>query len=94
MSWCWNRDLSLFWPKDWLPFEPALKDARITTFGYNAHFMSQSGDVFNISDFAKDLLSQLKFGTDETGTALDMGKVIRRIRVFLQQRAKPLTGSL
>jgi hypothetical protein len=67
--------LSLFWPKEWLPLEPELKEARILTFGYNAHFMSQTRDTFNVSDFAKDLLMQMKFGTDANVKSLDIGKV-------------------
>lgn len=75
LSWSWDRDLANFWPQEWLPLEPELSDARILTFGYNAHFMSQKGDVFNISDFAKDLLLQMKFGSDANVQALDIGKV-------------------
>lgn len=74
LSWSWNRDISYFWPQ-WLPLEPGLENARILTFGYNAHFMSQTKDVFNISDFAKDLLVQMKFGNDEQVRALDIGQV-------------------
>lgn len=75
LSWSWNRDLSLFWPQEWLPLEPGLENARILTFGYNAHFLSPAKDLFNISDFAKDLLVQLKFGSDESAESLNMGQV-------------------
>ncbi|KAI0156467.1 hypothetical protein GGR57DRAFT_82780 [Xylariaceae sp. FL1272] len=75
LSWSWNRDLNYFWPKEWLPLEPELRDARILTFGYNAHFMSQKGDLFNITDFAKDLLLQMKFGSDSNVRTFDIGKV-------------------
>lgn len=75
LSWSFNKDLSLFWPKEWLPSEPGFQNVRILTFGYNAHFMSQSKDLFNISDFAKDLLMQLRFGNDENAEALNIGQV-------------------
>lgn len=75
LSWSWNRDLSLFWPQEWLPLEPGLQDARMLTFGYNAHFMSQAKDIFNISDFAKDLLLQMKFANDENVKSLNIGHV-------------------
>lgn len=55
--------------------EPGLQDTRILTFGYNAHFMSQTKDLFNISDFAKDLLLQMKFGNDENVESLNIGQV-------------------
>lgn len=75
MSWSWNRDLDFFWPQEWLPQEPGLKNARILTFGYNAGLRSQSGDIFNISDFAKDLLLQMKFGNDANVKSLNIGRV-------------------
>lgn len=75
LSWSWNRDLSLFWPKEWLPLEPELKEARILTFGYNAHFMSPNKDTFNVSDFAKELLMQMKFGNDADVKSLNIGKL-------------------
>ncbi|KAH9905313.1 hypothetical protein F4778DRAFT_779657 [Xylariomycetidae sp. FL2044] len=75
MSWSWNRDLSAFWPQKWLPLEPGFHDARIMTFGYNANFISPTKDIFNISDFAKDLLFQMKFCKDENLDSLDIGRV-------------------
>lgn len=64
----------LFLAKEWLPMEPALGEARILTFGYNAFFMTQDQDMFNISAFAKQLLIQLKFGTSGSDS-LNLGKV-------------------
>lgn len=78
LSWSWNRDISLFWPQEWLPLEPGLKDARILTFGYSAYFMSQTKDTLNISDFARDLLLQMKFGNDENVNSLGIGEVRRK----------------
>lgn len=83
LSWCWDRDLSLFWPQEWLPLEPGLTDARVLTFGYNAHFMSQQKDIFNISDFAKDLLLRLKTGYDENLKSLHIGDVSDNLRLML-----------
>lgn len=74
LSWSWKRDLDCFWPKEWLPLEPELSQARILTFGYNAFFTHQDHDIFDISAFAKQLLMQLKFGTDGVNP-LDIGKV-------------------
>lgn len=37
--------------------------------------MSQTKDAFNISDFAKDLLVQMRFGNDDQIRALDIGHV-------------------
>lgn len=54
--------------------EPELDQARIMTFGYNAFFLSQDHDMFNISAFAKQLLMELKFAADKS-EALNIGKV-------------------
>lgn len=37
--------------------------------------MSQQKDLFNISDFAKDLLLQMKTGHDENVASLNIGQV-------------------
>jgi len=74
-TWSKNKDPQLFWPLEWLPFEPTLSGARICTFGYNAHFSSTSdaSTILNISDFAKDLLYQLRFARGAEEKRLDVG---------------------
>jgi hypothetical protein len=78
-TWSYNRDPELLWPKMWLPLEPDICTARILTFGYNAHFLSTGpNSVSGISDFAKSLLFDLKFGKDDSSEELGIGKVGRR----------------
>lgn len=78
-TWSYNRDASLFWPKLWLPLEPDISTARILTFGYNAHFLSTGPkNISGISDFAKSLLFDLKFGKDSDGEDLGIGEVSQR----------------
>jgi WD40 repeat protein/pimeloyl-ACP methyl ester carboxylesterase len=74
-TWCKNRDPSLFWPCEWLPQEFGLRDVRIMSFGYNAHFASYSSkdNILNISDFAKDLLFKMRFATGQGGRELNIG---------------------
>ena len=74
LSWSWEYDLAHFWPKEWLPQEPELRNARILTFGYDAFYMSQTSDMFDIPTFAQQLLVQLKFGAD-ANEALNIGRV-------------------
>jgi hypothetical protein len=70
----------LFWPKYWLPEEPGFEAARILSFGYNANYMrAKTNGVSNISDFAKALLYNMKFGSDELNQDLGLGMV----RLFL-----------
>ncbi|KAK5071415.1 hypothetical protein LTR70_010577 [Exophiala xenobiotica] len=75
-SWSANRDPDLFWPLEWLPHETGISNARISTFGYNAHFASAAApnSILNISDFAKDLLFQLRFAAGKEKKQLDVGR--------------------
>lgn len=75
-TWAKNRDENLFWPSRWLPLEPGISTARILSFGYNAHFMSTGpNSITNISDFAKDLLYEMRLGKDRAMSDLGIGKV-------------------
>lgn len=75
-TWSKNHDPNLFWPQLWLPLEPEIKQARIFSFGYNASFHAGAAkSISNIADFAKELLFEMRFGTDEQGHDLEMGKV-------------------
>lgn len=75
LTWSWKKDLSLFWPERWLPLEPGIEQARILTFGYNANFRSPNTGLFDIPEFANDLLVQMKFGNDQNVNSLKLGKV-------------------
>jgi WD40 repeat protein/pimeloyl-ACP methyl ester carboxylesterase len=71
-----TRDPNLFWPQHWLQFEPEIARARILSFGYNASFLPGAPrSIYNIGDFAKELLYEMKFGKDDDGEDMDIGKV-------------------
>ncbi|POS78997.1 NACHT and WD domain-containing protein [Diaporthe helianthi] len=74
-TWSKNRDPDLFWPLTFLALEPDLCLARILTFGYNATLRKGSHAGHSVLDFAKDLLFDLKYATDERKEDLQMGKV-------------------
>ncbi len=75
-TWSKNHDPNLFWPQLWLPLEPDIGRARIFSFGYNASFRGGAAkSISNIADFAKELLFDMKFGRDEQGEDLEIGKV-------------------
>jgi hypothetical protein len=87
-TWSYNRDLQFFWPKEWLPQEPGFAQTRIFSFGYNADFMSQGpANSLNITNFAQDMLLQMKTVTDENVQALNIGTVCQIIFVL---RCNPL----
>ncbi|KAK8084697.1 hypothetical protein PG997_005968 [Apiospora hydei] len=75
LSWCKHHDLALFWPMQWLPKDPDLRNARIFTFGYNADFRSSSqSPTMGIADFAKNLLYDMAYATDKEGASLAIGE--------------------
>jgi hypothetical protein len=47
----------------------------VLSFGYNAHFAAAGSNIFNISDFAKELLFGMKFGMDKQSKLLGVGQV-------------------
>ena len=74
-TWSKNKDTNLFWPLTFLPLEPDICLARILTFGYNAAFRKAGNVSTSVLDFAKDLLFDLKYATDEQKGDLSMGTV-------------------
>ncbi|KAI1087489.1 hypothetical protein F5B19DRAFT_475279 [Rostrohypoxylon terebratum] len=73
-TWSRNHDPTLFWPKLWLPLEPGIGKARIMTFGYNADWRGATKSIANVTDFAKELLFEMRFSIDEDGLSLNIGK--------------------
>ena len=80
--WTWSkfRDPALFWPAEFLPLEPDVGQARLLTFGYDANIIRSGSAGISILDFAKDLLFDLKYATDDENEHLDIGKVGTRQR--------------
>jgi WD40 repeat protein len=75
-TWSKNHDPSFFWPELWLPLEPDVGIARILTFGYNANFRGNAAgkSISSISDFAKELLFEMRFAKDSSGEDLNIGQ--------------------
>ena len=75
----WTKDVGdpdLFWPQRWLPLEPNMGRARVLSFGYNANFLPGTPrSIYNIGDFAKELLFEMKFAKDDNGQDLDIDSV-------------------
>ncbi|KAI4186814.1 MAG: hypothetical protein L6R41_003235 [Letrouitia leprolyta] len=73
----WSRDHNpeLFWPGLWLPLETELECARIFTFGYHANFRpGEAKSMASITDFAKELLFELRFGKSLEGEKFCIGE--------------------
>ncbi|KAI0389418.1 hypothetical protein F5Y17DRAFT_472938 [Xylariaceae sp. FL0594] len=55
-----------------LPSEQDMDGARICTFGYNANWHGTTKTIASITDFAKELLYEMRFGKDRDGKDLDL----------------------
>lgn len=75
MTWSKDRNPALFWPLTFLPLDPDICQARILSFGYNADFANAGNVCHVILDFAKKLLYDLKYCTDDQSKNLHVGKV-------------------
>jgi hypothetical protein len=76
-TWSKGHDPEFFWPHKWLPLEPGIQSARISSFGYNANFATAGPTpITNITDFARDLLYAMKFAKDPELEEANIGEVI------------------
>lgn len=85
MTWTKDHNLDNFWPLTFLPHEPEIGDARIMTFGYNAKFKpgSSGSSTISVLDFAKELLYDLKYATDESSPELEDLRLGQKPIIFL-----------
>ncbi|KAK4177903.1 hypothetical protein QBC36DRAFT_370440 [Triangularia setosa] len=54
-----SEDPAMFWPEQWLPYEPGFKHVRIHTFSYDSDWSKAQHSVLRIRDFAQSLLSSI-----------------------------------
>lgn len=74
-TWSKDHNAELFWPGLWLPLETELERARFFTFGYNANFRpGETKSLASITDFAKELLFELRFGKTHEGEKFNIGQ--------------------
>ncbi|CAG8015369.1 unnamed protein product [Penicillium nalgiovense] len=58
-TWSKSSLLSHFWPKEWLPKDPAFNNVRIHSYGYDSHYLKGKQDCLNIHHIGKSFLSAL-----------------------------------
>ncbi|KAL8358944.1 hypothetical protein RB601_008177 [Gaeumannomyces tritici] len=56
-TWSKGNVSSLYWPREWLPNDPAFEDVRIHAFGYPAGLGKA---ILGVEDFARTLLAEVK----------------------------------
>lgn len=72
-TWTKKHDSATFWPGNWLPLEPEIQAARILTFGYNAKWRGATKSISTVTDFAKELLFEMRFAKTPDGVDLNIG---------------------
>ena len=57
----WSRTSSVthFWPQEWLPKDPAFKNVRVHSFGYDSDWVKGKDNCLNIQHFGKSLLGEI-----------------------------------
>ncbi|KAL9611229.1 MAG: hypothetical protein Q9167_004112 [Letrouitia subvulpina] len=58
-TWSKTKSISHYWPQEWLPKDPAFKNVRIQTFGYDSDWANGKENCLNIHHFGKSLLGEM-----------------------------------
>ncbi|KAF4982167.1 hypothetical protein FZEAL_2144 [Fusarium zealandicum] len=58
-TWTKESMQSLFWPQEWLPKDPAFKNVRIHSYGYDSEYLKGREDRLNIHHVGKSLLGAI-----------------------------------
>ncbi|CAI7629611.1 unnamed protein product [Penicillium glandicola] len=58
-TWSKSPLQSHYWPKEWLPKDPAFKNVRIHSYGYDSYYLKGKEDCLNIHHIGKSFLGAL-----------------------------------
>lgn len=58
-TWSKTSSLSHYWPQEWLPKDPAFKNVRMHSFGYDSDWIKGKDNCLNIHHFGKSLLGEI-----------------------------------
>ncbi|AEO64413.1 uncharacterized protein THITE_123781 [Thermothielavioides terrestris NRRL 8126] len=58
-TWSMTDSINHYWPREWLPKDPAFKNARIHSFGYASNWTKGNDSCLNIHQIGKSLLCEL-----------------------------------
>jgi pimeloyl-ACP methyl ester carboxylesterase len=60
-TWCYDEDISKFWPKEWLSHEAGFGNIRIYSYGYDSNWQSGGPSSYiDVVDFGRQLLERLR----------------------------------
>ncbi|PGG98701.1 hypothetical protein AJ79_08787 [Helicocarpus griseus UAMH5409] len=99
-TWSLTEKAEHFWPKSWLPRDPAFKNVRIHSFGYSSNWFKGKDNAMNIQDFATSLLMGIKicpgFGDEDTPIVFighSMGGLVIK-KAYMLARVDPFLESI
>lgn len=58
-TWSKTSSVTHYWPQEWLPKDPAFKNVRVHSFGYNSDWIKGKDNCLNIHHFSKSLLGEM-----------------------------------
>jgi pimeloyl-ACP methyl ester carboxylesterase len=58
-TWCLKQNPEYFWPKEWLPKDPAFAGVRVHSFGYNATWATWLKSPLDVHAFGQSLVEEL-----------------------------------
>jgi triacylglycerol esterase/lipase EstA (alpha/beta hydrolase family) len=58
-TWSKTGSATHYWPQEWLPKDPAFKNVRVHSFGYNSDWVRGKDNCLNIHHFGKSLLGEM-----------------------------------
>jgi hypothetical protein len=58
-TWSKTSSVTHYWPQEWLPKDPAFKNVRVHSFGYNSDWVKGKDNCLNIHHFGKSLLGEM-----------------------------------
>ena len=97
-TWSKTASASHYWPREWIPKDPAFKDVRVHSFGYDSDFVKGNDSCLNIHQIGKSLLGELSTSPHlgDSNTALVLighsmgGLVIKKAYMLAHQESKSL----
>ncbi|KAG8532551.1 uncharacterized protein KY384_002428 [Bacidia gigantensis] len=58
-TWSKTKLITDYWPQEWLPKDPAFKDVRVHSFGYDSDWTKRTGSFMDVHHFSKALLGEM-----------------------------------
>ena len=94
-TWSKTSSVTHFWPQEWLPKDPAFKNVRVHSFGYDSDWVKGKDSCLNVHHFGKSLVGAMSaspyLGTADTPIVLighSMGGlVIKKAYMLARQGA-------